>query len=302
MFLDVVFILAVSVVSLLQVEARFGVQTPDFLNDMIFFGLNYDLAAPDALQLRQLGAQIPKTLLHGSDPCERYRLADQMVEASKKLLTLQSTQKDYLDYVRRFVQTEKVFNTYKADVKPALCGDSTLPSTPELRAILPQLDPEWRSGEESLPYNEKVKSLLVDTINGKIGVEEQVRRSKGLSIYDQVKALGVLNVEKGERALTQDSNTKGVLSSFPKATEALPASATNATMPLESMKLNATGPVTTLNTADPVSDTSFLSRTTTPDATLNTTATDSRQVQDTAQLKCEFTDDQGNYQCQEEKE
>ncbi|KAI3322660.1 hypothetical protein HD806DRAFT_110171 [Xylariaceae sp. AK1471] len=80
-----------------------------------------------------LAGAVPGVLLAAADPCAKLSLADQIVS------TLGSDPQ-VIAAAQQLVAAEQNFNPFAVSV-PSICGDATLPSTAELRGIVPLVDP-----------------------------------------------------------------------------------------------------------------------------------------------------------------
>ncbi|KAJ4292889.1 hypothetical protein N0V88_005549 [Collariella sp. IMI 366227] len=84
-------------------------------------------------QAATLAGQSPGVLLAGANACAKLQLADQIV------ITLGNDQA-VIAAAAALVAAEKNFNPFSVSI-PSLCSDVALPATPELRGIVPLVDP-----------------------------------------------------------------------------------------------------------------------------------------------------------------
>ncbi|EAQ87597.1 hypothetical protein CHGG_04216 [Chaetomium globosum CBS 148.51] len=80
-----------------------------------------------------LAGQTPGVLLAGASACAQLELADEIVA------TL-GNDPEVIAGAAALVAAEKNFNPFAQDV-PAICSNPNLPATPELRGIVPAVDP-----------------------------------------------------------------------------------------------------------------------------------------------------------------
>ncbi|KAI0457372.1 hypothetical protein F5B21DRAFT_92859 [Xylaria acuta] len=81
-----------------------------------------------------LAGAVPGVLLAAADPCEKLSLADQIVS------TL-GNDPEVIAAAQKLVAAEQNFNPFAVSV-PNICGDASLPTTAELRGIIPLVDPD----------------------------------------------------------------------------------------------------------------------------------------------------------------
>ncbi|KAK3305679.1 uncharacterized protein B0T15DRAFT_371460, partial [Chaetomium strumarium] len=84
-------------------------------------------------QAATLAGQTPGVLLAGANACAKLQLADEIVS------TL-GNDPEVISAAAKLVAAEKNFNPFAVSI-PSLCSDANLPATPELRGILPLVDP-----------------------------------------------------------------------------------------------------------------------------------------------------------------
>ncbi|KAK4044070.1 hypothetical protein C8A01DRAFT_12414 [Parachaetomium inaequale] len=80
-----------------------------------------------------LAGQTPGVLLAGASACAKLELADEIVA------TL-GNDPEVIAGAAALVAAEKNFNPFAQDI-PTICSNANLPATPELRGIVPQVDP-----------------------------------------------------------------------------------------------------------------------------------------------------------------
>ncbi|KAL2268437.1 hypothetical protein VTJ83DRAFT_3283 [Remersonia thermophila] len=85
-------------------------------------------------QAATLAGQTPGVLLAGANACAKLQLADQIVA------TL-GNDPAVIDAARALVAAEKNTNPFAVAI-PSICSDRNLPATPELRGIVPLVDPD----------------------------------------------------------------------------------------------------------------------------------------------------------------
>ena len=183
-----------------NVQARFGVSEA--------FGLQGKLTACglDSANAGNLGGAGIGILLAAPDPCGRYKLADQIVEAAKA----QNNQK-CIDVAREFTNAEKNFNPFaKAGpaAGPRFCDDPSLPASAELKGILPLVDPAM---EGAAAANQKATDTLTQAKGG------ATLDNGGKSIQQQMLDIGFTSFFVGD--------------TFPQKAGATPAPAAAAASP-----------------------------------------------------------------------
>ncbi|KAI0441989.1 hypothetical protein F4803DRAFT_389149 [Xylaria telfairii] len=81
-----------------------------------------------------LAGAVPGVLLAAADPCAKLSLADQIVS------TL-GNDPQVIAAAQKLVAAEQNFNPFAVSI-PNICGDASLPTTEELRGIVPLVDPD----------------------------------------------------------------------------------------------------------------------------------------------------------------
>lgn len=84
-------------------------------------------------QAATLAGGVPGSLLGGADPCEKLRLADEIV-------TTLGNDPAVIAAAAGLVSAEQNFNPFATTI-PNICGDASLPATEALRGITPLVDP-----------------------------------------------------------------------------------------------------------------------------------------------------------------
>lgn len=87
-----------------------------------------------------LAGAVPGVLLAAADPCAKLSLADQIVS------TL-GNDAQVIAAAQKLVAAEQNFNPFAVSV-PNICGDASLPTTEELRGIIPLVDPDVVGSDE----------------------------------------------------------------------------------------------------------------------------------------------------------
>ncbi|AEO66403.1 01df74d9-75ea-47f2-982d-07b289156c49 [Thermothielavioides terrestris] len=146
-------------------QARFGQEgaVQDKIQALSNFG------APGAAAT--LAGKTPGVLLAGANACAKLQLADEIVS------TL-GTDPAVIAGAAALVAAEKNFNPFAQSI-PTICSDASLPATPELRGIIPLVDPAV--GGADIQNANSAKSLQTPF------------SSDGLSVADISKAQGFDN-------------------------------------------------------------------------------------------------------------
>ncbi|KAJ9152232.1 hypothetical protein NKR19_g4606 [Coniochaeta hoffmannii] len=118
-----------------------------------------------------LAGQTPGVLLAGANACAKLQLADDIVTAL-------GTDPEVLAGAAQLVAAEKNFNPSAQSI-PTICSDASLPATPELRGIVPLVDPAVVGAE-------------VENANSAASLKAPFDAT-GLSVADVMKAQGFTN-------------------------------------------------------------------------------------------------------------
>ncbi|KAK0749751.1 hypothetical protein B0T18DRAFT_437186 [Schizothecium vesticola] len=170
---------AILVAALLAVaEARFGQEglVQNFIQALGEFGNPGEAAT--------LGGQTTNVLLGGANACAKLVLADTIVA------TLGNDQA-VIDAARILVAAEKNFNPFAQSI-PTICDDASLPATPELRGIVPKVDPAVAGSDIA---NANAASSILNPF-----------QADGLSVADVAIANGFANLTRqGSDGATSDA-------------------------------------------------------------------------------------------------
>ncbi|KAL2024947.1 hypothetical protein VTK56DRAFT_3646 [Thermocarpiscus australiensis] len=150
---------------LASVEARFG-QEGAVQNNISALG---NFGQPG--QAATLAGASPGVLLAGANACAKLELADQIV-------TTLGNDPKVIAAAKALVAAEKNFNPFAVSI-PSLCSDVNLPATPELRGIVPLVDPAVGGSD-------------VENANSAASVDNPFN-ADGLSVADVATANGFSN-------------------------------------------------------------------------------------------------------------
>ncbi|KAI8629622.1 hypothetical protein F5Y19DRAFT_72230 [Xylariaceae sp. FL1651] len=119
--------IALTSVLLAVAEARFGQEQVPVSDISALSNFGQPGEAPT------LAGAVPGVLLAAADPCAKLSLAD-------KIVSTLGTDPQVITAAQKLVAAEQNFNPFVVSV-PSICGDATLPTTAELRGIVPLVDP-----------------------------------------------------------------------------------------------------------------------------------------------------------------
>ncbi|SPQ24610.1 ec7a55ff-1e57-41a1-aca4-24cb751216f4 [Thermothielavioides terrestris] len=142
-------------------------------------------------QAATLAGATPGVLLAGANACAKLQLADQIVA------TL-GNDPQVISAAAQLVAAEKNFNPFAVSI-PSLCSDASLPATPELRGIVPLVDPAVIGSDVE---NANSAKSLTNPFN-----------ADGLSVADVAKANGFSNFTTQAADGTTGSNNSSSNSS-----------------------------------------------------------------------------------------
>ncbi|VBB84287.1 Putative protein of unknown function [Podospora comata] len=121
-----------------------------------------------------LAGQTPSVLLAGASACAKLELADEIVA------TL-GNDPQVIAGAAALVAAEKNFNPFAVDI-PTICSNAALPATPELRGIIPLVDPA-------------VDGADIQNANSAASLQAPLADA-GLSVADISRAAGFENFEE----------------------------------------------------------------------------------------------------------
>ncbi|KAK4465804.1 hypothetical protein QBC42DRAFT_282963 [Cladorrhinum samala] len=121
-----------------------------------------------------LAGQTPGVLLAGASACAKLELADEIVA------TL-GNDPQVIAGAAALVAAEKNFNPFAVDV-PTICNNAALPATPELRGIVPLVDPAV-DGADVQNANSAASLAAPFTDNG-LSVAD-ITRAQGFENFDE---------------------------------------------------------------------------------------------------------------------
>ncbi|ORZ31867.1 hypothetical protein BCR44DRAFT_190144 [Catenaria anguillulae PL171] len=117
-------------------KRRFGQENPAVLNEIR--ALSRLPGVPSDGRFDQIAGAFISTLLAGADACARYALIDEIVTRCNQF----NCQQQGVAVARKLAGLEKNFNPFAgANAKPAFCTNTALPASPEVRCIVPVIDP-----------------------------------------------------------------------------------------------------------------------------------------------------------------
>ncbi|KAJ3181051.1 hypothetical protein HDU85_003756 [Gaertneriomyces sp. JEL0708] len=106
-----------------------------------------------------LGGRVPSTLLGAADPCDKLRLADEVITSGD------AANPAFLAAAAKLVHAEQNFNPLNGAGRPKFCADPALPATAALRGVLPFISPEDNlQGADA--YNAKAVASLQSVLGG----------------------------------------------------------------------------------------------------------------------------------------
>ncbi|KAK3987232.1 hypothetical protein QBC44DRAFT_295617 [Cladorrhinum sp. PSN332] len=149
-------------------EARFG---QEGLVQNIIQGLG---AFGPAGAAGTLAGQTPGVLLAGASACAKLELADEIVA------TL-GTDPQVIAGAAALVAAEKNFNPFAVDI-PTICSNAALPATPELRGIVPLVDPAVEGAD--VQNANSAASLANPFADGGLSVAD-ITRAQGFENFDE---------------------------------------------------------------------------------------------------------------------
>ncbi|KAI9183427.1 hypothetical protein H9P43_004345 [Blastocladiella emersonii ATCC 22665] len=146
------------------VNARFGQEKPSILDEV--GALSKLPGVPADGRFNQLQASLINALLAAGPACGVATAADEILDRCKQFGCTSTA----LPLARKLMALEKNFNPFNDGAAPNLCDDAVLPKSPELRCIVPAIDPAagGKGGISAAEYNAKAAARLQDALAGRV--------------------------------------------------------------------------------------------------------------------------------------